>query len=116
MPVFSSYVKRDGSVEPAYDLSKWSAQEAGSTLSTGAQGYKEFVLKIRKEQPMLYNTLISEEKPDTALTNNGIKNQQTLEAYIQKNTHNLIGNGAQPIALLDEGTPITKKGIFNKSK
>ena len=118
MPVFSSYVKRDGSVEPAYNLNKWSATEAGSAPSTGAKGYKEFVLKIRKEQPMLYNTLISDgNNNQNPLTNNGIKDQTTLEAYITKNTYNLIANGAQPIALLDEeGTPTTKKGIFSKSK
>ena len=117
MPKFSSYVKRDGTVEPAYNLNKWSATDAGSDPSAGAQGYKEFVLKIRKEQPMLYNTLISEWQNQKPLTNNGIKDQQTLGDYITKHTYNLIGNNAQPIALLEEeGTPITKKGIFNKSK
>ena len=118
MPKFSSYVKRDGTVEPAYDLSKWSANEAGSTPSAGAQGYKEFVLKIRQEQPMLYNTLIAadDNSGQNALTNNGIKNQATLQTYITNHTHDLIGNQAQPIALLEEATPTTKKGIFSKSK
>ena len=115
MPVFSSYVKRDGTVEPAYDLSKWSATEAGSTPSTGAKGYKEFVLKIRSEQPMLYNTLISDGSGNTALTSAGIKDANSLQQYITKNTFDLT-NGATPIALLDEGTPITKKGIFSKAK
>ena len=118
MPKFSSYVKRDGSVEPAYNLNKWSANEATNDPSAGAQGYKEFVLKIRKEQPMLYNTLISDgNNNQNPLTNNGIKDQQTLTAYITAHTHDLIGNGATPIALLEEeGTPTTKKGIFSKSK
>ena len=118
MPKFSSYVKRDGSVEPAYNLNKWSATEATNDPSTGAKGYKEFVLKIRKEQPMLYNTLISDgNNNQNPLTNNGIKDQQTLTAYITAHTHDLIGNGATPIALLEEeGTPTTKKGIFSKSK
>ena len=120
MPVFSSYVKRDGTVEPAYDLSKWSSAEANNKPSQGAKGYKEFVLKIRKEQPMLYNTLIeADDKGNTVpLTSAGIKNQATLEAYITKNTFDLTtGTGATPIALLEEeGTPTTKKGIFSKSK
>ena len=120
MPVFSSYVKRDGSVEPAYNLNKWSSTEANNQPSTGAKGYKEFVLKIRKEQPMLYNTLIeADDKGNTVpLTSAGIKNQATLEAYITKNTFDLTtGTGATPIALLEEeGTPTTKKGIFSKSK
>lgn len=119
MPKFSSYVKRDGTVEPAYDLSKWSATEAGSNPSAGAQGYKEFVLKIRKEQPMLYNTLIeADDKTNTVpLTSAGIKDQNTLTNYINSHKYDLIGNQAQPIALLDEaGTPTTKKGIFSKSK
>ena len=119
MPKFSSYVKRDGTVEPAYDLSKWSATEASNQPSQGAKGYKEFVLKIRQEQPMLYNTLIAadDNNNQNALTNNGIKDQVTLEQYITKHTYDLIANGAQPIALLEEeGTPTTKKGIFSKSK
>ena len=119
MPVFSSYVKRDGTVEPAYDLSKWSATEAGSTPSTGAQGYKEFVLKIRKEQPMLYNTLIeADDKTNTVpLTSAGIKNQDTLTKYIQDHTYNLIANGATPIALLEEASEgKTKAKLFSKSK
>ena len=119
LPKFSSYVKRDGTVEPAYDLSKWSSAEAGSTPSAGAKGYKEFVLKIRKEQPMLYNTLIeADDKTNTVpLTSAGIKDQTTLDNYINSHKYDLIAAGAQPIALLEEaGTPITKKGIFNKSK
>lgn len=117
MPKFSSYVKRDGSVEPAYDLSKWSSTEAGNQPSQGAKGYKEFVLKIRSEQPMLYNTLISEEKPDTALTSAGIKNQATLGDYITKHTHDLIGNQAQPIALLEEASEGKAKArLFSKAK
>lgn len=117
MPKFSSYVKRDGSVEPAYNLNKWDQTAAGSDPSTGAKGYKEFVLKIRSEQPMLYNTLISDGSGQKPLTSAGIKDAGTLQAYIQKNTHNLIANGATPIALLEEAeAPTTKKGIFNKSK
>lgn len=116
IPVFSSYTKRDGSVEPAYDLSKWSATEANNQPSQGAKGYKEFVLKIRQEQPMLYNTLISEGNGNTALTSAGIKDANTLQQYITDHTFNLT-NGATPIALLEEvEAPTTKKGIFNKSK
>ena len=114
VPKFSSYTKRDGSVEPAYDLNKWDENDNTGTHNTpGTKGYKEFVLKIRSEQPMLYNTLIS----DQGVTNANITNADTLNKYIQSHTYNLIANGAQPIALLEEeGTPITKKGIFNKSK
>ena len=118
MPKFSSYVKRDGTVEPAYDLSKWDQTQAAGQPSTGAQGYKEFVLKIRKEQPMLYNTLISEgTQANKPLTNNGINDQLTLDAYIKKHTYNLIANGAQPIALLEEASEgKTKAKLFSKSK
>ena len=113
MPKFSSYVKRDGSVEPAYNLSKWDQTAANNQPSAGAKGYKEFVLKIRSEQPMLYNTLIS----DQGITNANITDNNSLQQYITAHTYNLIGNQAQPIALLDEeGTPTTKKGIFSKSK
>ena len=113
MPKFSSYVKRDGSVEPAYNLNKWSATEAASDPSAGAKGYKEFVLKIRSEQPMLYNTLIS----DQGVTNANITNADTLNKYIQSHTYNLIGNGAQPIALLEEASEgKTKAKLFSKSK
>ena len=118
MPKFSSYVKRDGSVEPAYDLSKWDQTQAAGQPSQGAKGYKEFVLKIRKEQPMLYNTLIAadDNSGQNALTSAGIKDANSLQQYITKNTFDLT-NGAQPIALLEEeGTPTTKKGIFSKSK
>ena len=112
MPKFSSYVKRDGSVEPAYNLNKWSATEAGSDPSAGAKGYKEFVLKIRSEQPMLYNTLIS----DQGVTNANITNAGTLQTYIQKNTFDLT-NGATPIALLEEASEgKTKAKLFSKSK
>ena len=117
MPKFSSYVKRDGTVEPAYDLSKWDQAAAGDQPTAGAQGYKEFVLKIRQEQPMLYNTLIGDGSGGAALTSAGIKDATTLTNYINSHTHNLIGNNATPIALLEEeGTPTTKKGIFSKSK
>ena len=118
MPKFSSYVKRDGSVEPAYNLNKWDQAQATNQPSQGAKGYKEFVLKIRQEQPMLYNTLISEWQSQKPLTNNGIKDQTTLEAYIKKNTFDLTtGTGATPIALLEEeGTPITTTGMFSKSQ
>ena len=118
LPKFSSYVKRDGTVEPAYDLSKWSSTEANNSPSQGAKGYKEFVLKIRSEQPMLYNTLIAaDDQTNTVpLTSAGIKDANSLQAYITKNTFDLT-NGATPIALLEEeGTPTTKKGIFSKSK
>ena len=118
MPKFSSYVKRDGSVEPSYNLAKYDKNDNATVQNDqGSEGYKEFVLKIRKEQPMLYNTLISEgdNNNQNALTSAGIKDATTLNAYITKNTFNLT-NGATPIALLEEGTPTTKKGIFSKSK
>ena len=119
MPVFSSYTKRDGTVEPAYNLSKYDEQTNTNPQTNGQKGYKEFVLKIRSEQPMLYNTLIAadDNNKQTPLTSAGIKDQQTLQQYITNHTHNLIGNNATPIALLEEeGTPTTKKGIFSKSK
>ena len=116
LPKFSSYVKRDGSVEPAYNLNKWSATEAVSDPTPGAQGYKEFVLKIRQEQPMLYNTLISEWQNQKPLTNNGIKDQTTLDNYIRDHTFDLT-NGAKPIALLEEASEgKTKARLFSKSK
>ena len=119
MPKFSSYVKRDGSVEPAYNLNKWSATEAGGDPTPGAQGYKEFVLKIRQEQQMLYNTLISDGQGQNAnkpLTNNGIQDQGTLDNYIAANKFDLT-NGAKPIALLDEASKgKTKAKLFSKSK
>lgn len=112
MPKFASYVKRDGSVEPAYDLSKWSATEANNQPSAGAKGYKEFVLKIRSEQPMLYNTLIS----DQGVTSANITDANSLQQYITKNTFNLT-NGATPIALLDEASEgKTKAKLFTRSK
>ena len=119
MPKFSSYVKRDGTVEPAYDLSKWDQTEAANQPSQGAKGYKEFVLKIRQEQPMLYNTLIAadDNSGQNALTNNGIKDQNTLGKYITAHTYNLISNGATPIALLEEASKgKTKAKLFSKSK
>lgn len=117
MPKFASYVKRDGTVEPAYDLSKWDSTAAANKPSAGAKGYKEFVLKIRNEQPMLYNTLISDGNGSTPLTNNGIHDQGTLTNYINSHTHDLIGNQAQPIALLDEASEgKTKSKLFSKSK
>ena len=118
MPVFSSYVKRDGSVEPAYNLNKWSATEAVSDPTPGAQGYKEFVLKIRQEQPMLYNTLISDgQNAQNPLTSAGIKSQQTLDEYIKNHKYDLIGANAQPIALLEEASEgKTKAKLFSKSK
>ena len=117
MPKFSSYVKRDGSVEPSYDLSKYDKTQNPNANSTN--GYKEFVLKIRQEQPMLYNTLIAadDNSGQNALTSAGIKNQQTLGDYITKHTYNLIGNNATPIALLEEASEgKTKARLFSKSK
>ena len=109
IPKFSSYVKRDGTVD---DLSKWDQTQASNSPSAGAKGYKEFVLKIRQEQPMLYNTLIS----DTGITNANITDQNSLQAYITKNTFDLT-NGAQPIALLEEASEgKTKAKLFSKSK
>ena len=110
MPSFKSYTKRDGSVEPAYDLSKFNEQSSG--IANGAQGYKEFVLKIRNEQPMLYNTLIS----STGLTSANITDDTSLSAYILKNTYNLAPQGATPIALdlEEEEETKKKKGIFKK--
>ena len=120
VPKFSSYTKRDGSVEPAYDLNKWDENDnTGTHNSPGTKGYKEFVLKIRQEQPMLYNTLIAadDNSGQNALTNNGIKNQQTLDAYIKNHKYDLIGNGAAPIALLEEASKgKTKAKLFSKSK
>ena len=119
MPKFSSYVKRDGTVEPAYDLSKWDQTAAADQPSAGAKGYKEFVLKIRQEQPMLYNTLIAadDNNNQNPLTSAGIKNQDTLGKYIQSHTYNLIGAGATPIALLEEASEgKTKAKLFSKSK
>ena len=113
MPKFSSYVKRDGTVEPAYDLSKWDSTQAANQPTAGAKGYKEFVLKIRQEQPMLYNTLISEQ----GITNANITDNNSLSQYITKHTYNLIGNNAQPIALLEEASEgKTKAKLFSKSK
>lgn len=112
MPTFSSYTKRDGSVEPSYDLSKYDTTQ--NPNANGSKGYKEFVLKIRQEQPMLYNTLID----TNGKTNANITDQNSLQQYITKNTFDLTqGTGATPIALLDEAeVATTKKGIFNKSK
>ena len=116
LPKFNSYTKRDGSVEPAYNLNKWDQAAAGTDPSAGAKGYKEFVLKIRQEQPMLYNTLIGDGSGGAALTNNGIKNQGTLTTYISDHTFNLT-NGATPIALLEEASEgKTKARLFSKSK
>lgn len=117
MPKFASYVKRDGTVEPAYDLSKWSSTEANNQPSQGAKGYKEFVLKIRQEQPMLYNTLIGDGNGSTALTSAGIKDATTLTKYITDHTYNLVGNGATPIALLEEASEgKTKAKLFSKKQ
>lgn len=118
VPKFSSYTKRDGSVEPAYDLNKWDENDnTGTHNSPGTKGYKEFVLKIRSEQPMLYNTLISDGNGNTALTSAGIKDAGTLSTYIQNHTYNLIGAGAQPIALLEEASEgKIKSKLFSKSK
>ena len=118
MPKFSSYVKRDGTVEPAYDLGKYDTNDnSHGAQQSGQKRYKEFVLKIRSEQPMLYNTLISDgQNNQKPLTSAGIKAAGTLTQYISDHTFNLT-NGATPIALLEEeGTPTTKKGIFSKSK
>ena len=115
LPKFSSYTKRDGSVEPAYDLSIY---DKSDSQANGAQGYKEFVLKIRKEQPMLYNTLIAadDNSGQNALTSAGIKDAGTLQTYIQNHTFDLT-NGATPIALLEEASEgKTKARLFSKSK
>ena len=119
LPKFSSYTKRDGSVEPSYNLAKYDKNDNATVQNDqGSEGYKEFVLKIRKEQPMLYNTLISDgQNAQNPLTNNGIKDANSLTKYISDHTYNLVPSGATPIALLEEeGTPTTKKGIFSKSK
>lgn len=80
--------------------------------ASGAKGYKEFVLKIRQEQPMLYNTLIDA----NGLTSANITDDTSLSAYITKNTYDLAPQGATPIALdLDEEEETKKKkGIFKK--
>ena len=110
LPKFSSYTKRDGSVEPAYDLSKYDTTQ--NPNANGSKGYKEFVLKIRQEQPMLYNTLIS----DQGVTNANITDQNSLQQYITDHTFNLT-NGATPIALLKEAREgKTKAKLFSKSK
>ena len=96
MPKFSSYVKRDGTVEPAYNLSIYDKTDP---QANGAQGYKEFVLKIRKEQPMLYNTLRS----DQGITNANITDKNSLTQYITKNTFDLTtGTGAAKETEVDE--------------
>ena len=119
VPKFSSYTKRDGSVEPAYDLNKWDENDnTGTHNSPGTKGYKEFVLKIRSEQPMLYNTLIAEGDPSNQkpLTSAGIKDTNSLQQYITNNTFDLT-NGATPIALLDEASEgKTKAKLFTRSK
>lgn len=110
MPSFKSYTKRDGQVEPAYNLSIY---DGNSTNASGAKGYKEFVLKVRNEQPMLYNTLIDA----SGLTSANIKDDNSLNAYIQKNTYDLAPQGATPIVLSldeEEETTTKKKGIFKK--
>ena len=119
MPKFSSYVKRDGTVEPAYNLAKYDKNDNTTVQNDqGSEGYKEFVLKIRKEQPMLYNTLIAADdsggtKP---LTSAGIKDANSLATYITNHTFNLT-NGATPIALLEEASEgKTKAKLFSKSK
>ena len=122
MPTFSSYVKRDGTVEPAYDLGKYDTNDnSHGNQQSGQKGYKEFVLKIRSEQPMLYNTLIAadDNNNQNPLTSAGIKDQGTLTTYITKNTFDLTtGTGATPIALLEEEASKgkTKAKIFSKSK
>lgn len=110
MPSFKSYTKRDGQVEPAYNLSIY---DENSANANGAKGYKEFVLKVRNEQPMLYNTLIDA----NGLTSANIKDDTSLNAYIQKNTYDLAPQGATPIVLSldeEEETTTKKKGIFKK--
>lgn len=110
MPSFKSYTKRDGQVEPAYNLSIYDGSNASAN---GAKGYKEFVLKVRNEQPMLYNTLIDA----NGLTSANIKDDTSLNAYIQKNTYDLAPQGATPIVLSldeEEETTTKKKGIFKK--
>lgn len=119
VPRFNSYTKRDGTVEPAYNLKKYNEQDNTSVSNDqGAKGYKEFVLKIRQEQPMLYNTLIAadDNSGQQALTSAGIKDANSLQQYITKNTFDLT-NGATPIALLDEASEgKTKSKLFSKSK
>lgn len=119
MPVFSSYTKRDGSVEPAYDLGKYDTNDnSHGAQQSGQKGYKEFVLKIRSEQPMLYNTLIAaDDQTNTVpLTSAGIKDANSLQQYITKNTFDLT-NGATPIALLEEASEGKAKArLFSKSK
>lgn len=110
MPSFKSYTKRDGQVEPAYNLSIYDVNNANAN---GAKGYKEFVLKVRNEQPMLYNTLIDA----NGLTSANITDDNSLKAYIQKNTYDLAPQGATPIVLSldeEEETTTKKKGIFKK--
>lgn len=110
MPSFKSYTKRDGQVEPAYNLSIY---DENSANANGAKGYKEFVLKVRNEQPMLYNTLIDA----NGLTSANITDDTSLNAYIQKNTYDLAPQGATPIVLSldeEEETTTKKKGIFKK--
>lgn len=121
LPKFSSYTKRDGTVEPSYNLAKYDKNDNATVQNDqGSEGYKEFVLKIRKEQPMLYNTLIAADdsggtKP---LTSAGIKDAATLNKYIKDHTFDLTkGTGATPIALLEEASEgKTKARLFSKSK
>ncbi len=109
MPTFSSYTKRDGSVEPSYKLSIYDGSNANAS---GAKGYKEFVLKVREEQPMLYNTLIDA----NGLTSANITDDNSLTSYITKNTINVMDANSTPIALSNDFNTKSKKGIFNKSK
>lgn len=109
MPTFSSYTKRDGSVEPSYNLSIY---DSTNNNANGAKGYKEFVLKVRNEQPMLYNTLIDA----NGLTSANITNDTALTSYITKNTINVMDATSTPIALSNDFNTKAKKGIFNKSK
>ena len=66
---------------------------------------------------MLYNTLISDgQNTNNPLTNNGIKDANSLTKYISDHTFNLT-NGATPIALLEEASEgKTKAKLFSKSK
>lgn len=69
LPNYKSYVKRNGDVVPAYNLSNF-------------DDYKRFKLELRKSQPMLYNTLIDE----NGITGNGVKDSGTWSTFISDNT------------------------------
>lgn len=93
LPVFKSYVKKDGTVVAEKDLKKYT-------------DYVSFKKELRAEQPMLYNTLINED----GYTDNGITAEGNWTQYISDNTVNLT-NGLNPLEI-KTGKVKTKKKLF----